>query len=171
MNQPSEIGSQRSESPGSGELPPRTSDLRPPASGLWIWLCRLALAGVYLYAAVPKIADPAGFAKSIYNYQMLPDAAINPLALFLPWLELFAAVALLAAPPLRRGALALIAAMTVVFIGAIGSAMLRGIDIDCGCFSTTGKGMRTGWAHLLLDFALLALCVALARSGRSRAAA
>lgn len=165
MKTTAEASGQRSENP------PRTSGRRSPIAVLWIWFCRLALAGVYLYAAVPKIDDPAGFAKSIYNYQLLPDAAINPLALILPWLELFAAVALVAAPPLRRGALALIAAMTVVFIGAIGLAMLRGIDIDCGCFSTTGKGMRTGWAHLLLDFALLALCFALARRDRGKPAA
>lgn len=136
------------------------SALRPPFSAVLLWSCRLLLAAVYLAAAWPKIADPAGFARSIFNYQLLPDALINPLALFLPWLELFAALALLAVTPLRRGALQLIAAMTVVFIGAIASAMARGIDIDCGCFSTTGEGMRTGWLHLVLDFALLALCVA-----------
>jgi len=132
-----------------------------------IWFCRLALAGVYLYAAWPKIIDPAGFARSIFNYQLLPDAAINPLAIFLPWLELFAAVALLVAPPLRRGALWLIGAMTVVFIGAIASAVARGIDIDCGCFSTTGQGMKAGWLHLLLDVALLAACIIHARLDRA----
>jgi putative oxidoreductase len=131
-----------------------------------LWLLRLALAGVYLYAAWPKIVDPAGFAKAIYNYQMVPDAFINLMAVFLPWLELFAALALLLVPPLRRGALLLIAAMTVVFIAAIGIAMARGINIDCGCFSTTGQGMRTGWLHLLLDFGLLACCVALFRLER-----
>ena len=131
-----------------------------------IWLCRIELALVFLAAAWPKISDPAGFAKSIFNYQLLPDVAINPLAIFLPWLELFSAFALLAAPALRRGALWLIAAMTVVFIGAIASAMARGLDIDCGCFSTTGHGMRTGWLHLLLDFDLLALCIAHARLDR-----
>jgi hypothetical protein len=103
--------------------------------------------------------DPAGFAKNIFNYHLLPDLAINPLAIFLPWLELFSALALIFVSHFRRGALWLVAAMTVVFIGAIGSAMARGINIDCGCFSTTGTGMKTGWLHLLLDFALLALCI------------
>ncbi len=131
-----------------------------------IWYCRIFPAFVFLVAAWPKISDPAGFAKSIYNYQLLPDVAINPLTIFLPWLELFAALALLFAPPLRRGALWLIAAMTAVFIGAISLAMARGIDIDCGCFSTTGHGMRAGWLHLLLDFALLAACIVHARLDR-----
>ncbi len=120
-----------------------------------VWAARVALAAVFLYAAVPKIADPAGFAKSIFNYQLLPDAAINPLALFLPWLELLTAVALLAVPRLRRGALFLLGGMLLVFILAISSAMLRGLNIDCGCFSTSGTGTRAALPHLLLDIALL----------------
>jgi uncharacterized membrane protein YphA (DoxX/SURF4 family) len=131
--------------------------------GEGVWYCRVFLAFVYLLAAWPKLLDPAGFAKALNNYQLLPDAFINLLAIYLPWLELFAALALLFAPPLRRGAVWLIAAMTVVFIVAIASAMLRGIDIDCGCFSTTGKGMRAGWLHELLDVALLAACILHAR--------
>lgn len=119
------------------------------------WAARIVLAAVFLYAAVPKIADPAGFAKSIFNYQALPDAAINPLALFLPWLELIAALALLAVPRLRRGALLLIGGMLIVFILAISSAMLRGLNIDCGCFSTSGTGTRAALPHLLLDIVLL----------------
>lgn len=118
---------------------------------------RAILAVVFLAAAIPKIRDPAGFAKSIHHYQLLPDAWINPLAIFLPWLEWVVAVALLIAPRLRRGALLLIAAMLVMFIGAIGSAMARGINIDCGCFSTGGNGMRAGGPHLVFDLALLTL--------------
>lgn len=130
------------------------------------WWCRFILAGIYLIAAWPKIGDPAGFAKAIFNYQMLPDAFINPMAVFLPWIELFAALALVFVPPLRRGALWLITAMNIVFIVAIGTAMARGINIDCGCFSTSGGGMKTGWLHLLLDFGLLACCATLFRLER-----
>jgi uncharacterized membrane protein YphA (DoxX/SURF4 family) len=130
-------------------------------------LLRLILAGVFGYAAVPKILDPAGFAKSIHNYQMLPDAMINPLAIYLPWLELLAAVALVVIPSLRRGARLLIALMLVVFIVAIGSAMARGINIDCGCFSTTGGGMKAGVPHLLLDAALLVIALLPGRPGEA----
>lgn len=130
------------------------------------WWCRFILAGVYLLAAWPKIADPAGFAKAINNYQLVPGGFINAMAVGLPWLELFAALALVFVPPLRRGALWLFTGMTVVFIFAIGSAMKAGIDISCGCFSTSGGGMKTGWLHLLMDFGLLACCVALFRLDR-----
>lgn len=131
-----------------------------------VWFCRLLLANVYLFAAVPKITDPAGFAKSISNYQMVPDGLINLMAIFLPWLELFAAQALLAGPLLRRGALWWLTFMNAVFSVAIASAMAHGINIDCGCFSTSGEGLRTGWAHLVLDLGLLVACGVLFRLDR-----
>ena len=133
------------------------------ASDCMLHVLRLILAGVFVYAAIPKIMDPAGFAKSINNYQLLPGTFINLPAIYLPWLELLAAIALVAVPRLRRGALALITLMLVVFIAAIGSAMARGIDIDCGCFSTTGQGMKAGWLHELMDVALLAIALWLIR--------
>lgn len=132
------------------------------------WGCRLFVAGVFLVAAWPKLLNPAGFAKNIHAYNLLPDAWVNALAIFLPWLELMAALALLLLPMLRRGALVALAGMTAVFIGAIASAMARGINIDCGCFSTTGQGMRTGWLHLLLDAALLVACIVVYVMDRSR---
>lgn len=150
----------------NGDSESQIPGLRLPV--IAVWLGRIELAGIYLAAAWPKIGDPAGFGKSIAGYQLLPDAAISPLAIFLPWLELFTALALLFFAPLRRGALWLLGAMTTVFIVAIGSAVARGIDIDCGCFSTTGQGARTGWLHIFLDAALLGLCIMLARVGSAR---
>jgi hypothetical protein len=57
--------------------------------------------------------------------------------------------------------------MLLVFIAAIGSAMVRGINIDCGCFSTTGAGMKAGWQHELLDVALLVIAWLLGRADAS----
>lgn len=128
-----------------------------------VWLGRLALAGTYLVAARPKLLDPAGFAKAIHNYQLLPDGAVNLLAIYLPPLELLTALALLFVPAGRRGALLLLNLMTTVFIVAIGSAVFRGINIDCGCFSTSGQGLRTGWWHIGLDVVLLAIGLLLHR--------
>ncbi len=125
---------------------------------------RLAIGITFIYAAVPKIHDPAGFARSIHNYQLLPDAAVNPLAIFLPWLEIICGIAVIALPRLFRSALVWLAAMLVIFIGAIASAIARGINIDCGCFSTSGQGMRAGVPHLLLDLVLLAAAVWALRS-------
>ncbi len=72
------------------------------------WLARLSLAGVFLAAAAPKLADPAAFAAAIANYQAFPDVSVNLIATLVPTLELIGALALLTpwrrggAPPARR---------------------------------------------------------------------
>ena len=115
-----------------------------------VWLSRLASGGVFIYASVHKILYPALFARDIYNYQLLPDAWINPLAIYLPWLELFCGLALISVRPLRGGAALLIGGMLVAFIAAIISAMARGLDIHCGCFTSTGTH-ALGWLNLALE--------------------
>ena len=128
---------------------------------------RAILSGVFLLAAVPKIQDPAGFAKMVNNYQLAPGSMVNLVAHFLPWLELVAGVAVILpmARSLRRAGLALIGIMLLVFIGAQLWAWAKGIDTACGCFSTTG-GKSAGISGALLNLGLLALtCFSLAVGG------
>jgi len=127
----------------------------PAALGL---ACRLAAGATFLYASLDKIADPAGFARAIFHYRLLPTTLLHPFALLLPWLEAVAGVALLAGL-LRRGAALLAAGMTVVFLGAIAAALMRGLDISCGCFHTEG-GHAVGIGLLWRDLLLLAVCLA-----------
>ena len=97
---------------------------------------RIALAFVFLAAAPQKIAAPADFAASIASYLILPDVLNNFTALVLPWLEIVVAFMLLCLVWTGM-ALFLANAMLVAFLAAIVSAYLRGIDISCGCFSTS----------------------------------
>ena len=107
-------------------------------SNRWLILgIRLVLGFVFIYASVDKIAHPAEFAQSIYNYRMMPHATINLMAILMPWLELICGV-LLAIGVLWRGSALLIGFMLLVFIIAISTALLRGLDISCGCFSVEG---------------------------------
>lgn len=99
------------------------------------WAFRVALGVVFIFAAAPKIADPLGFAKSIANYHLVPDALINAMAITLPWIELCCGLALVLGLSPRANLLA-VEALLLVFIVAIVSAMSRGLDISCGCFST-----------------------------------
>lgn len=104
--------------------------------GLILWgerLGRWALALIFLAAALPKIMDPSGFASDISHYAMLPDVVINPLAVVLPWIEAVAALALLSGFA-AEGAVLLTALMLAAFLGGLGQAWIRGLDIDCGCF-------------------------------------
>lgn len=125
------------------------------------WVVRLVLGGVFAYAAVGKLADPTGFAREIANYQLLPDYAQH-VAVSLPTTELVAALTLFA--PDRRwrraGALA-IAALLAVLLVAVTSVVLRGINVDCGCFGA-GSGAVT-WLTVLRNTGLLGLALYLVR--------
>jgi uncharacterized membrane protein YphA (DoxX/SURF4 family) len=118
-------------------------------------LFRLVLGGIFVYAGVAKIIDPAGFAQSIHNYQILPELLVQPAAIILPWVEVVGGAALL----LRwwtGGASLLLSALMLVFFIALSITIARGLDISCGCFSSTGAG-KVSWLYLIRDFTLFAM--------------
>jgi uncharacterized membrane protein YphA (DoxX/SURF4 family) len=127
----------------------------------------LLVGAVFIFAGLTKIVDfqpfrvldPMDFARDIDNYKILPWWMSVQLALYLPWLEIICGIALV----LRRlysGALALLLALLVVFIGASFAAKARGIDITCGCFGHVSDQLSFAW-HMVLDLAILAAVVAL----------
>ena len=127
--------------------------------GPLVILCRLVLGGVFIYASLDKIANPAEFAKAIGNYHVLPFGLENLLALFLPWLELLTGI-LLIAGIMVDGATILIISMNIVFIFAISQALARGISIECGCFSvSTEGGNNIGFQTILRDFVYLIMAI------------
>ena len=119
-------------------------------------LCAMALALVFITAALPKIMHPAGFSLSIYRYQILPHGAVNLLAIYLPWIELFSAGFILW-PRYRQAAAMLVFAMLLMFTVAIVVSMLRGIDVACGCFTVDPDAHRLGWQNVFRNVALLAM--------------
>jgi uncharacterized membrane protein YphA (DoxX/SURF4 family) len=132
------------------------------------WALGLVLGGVFLYASYDKILHPADFAKIVYHYQVigpsdkLPPLVPNLLAVTLPWVEVVLGVCLIVGP-WRREAAALSAALLLVFVVAVSSALLRGIDIqNCGCFSVSAEGRAAGLKLILGDLALLAGALILA---------
>jgi hypothetical protein len=123
----------------------------------WLFhLFRLTLGLVFVYASYDKILHPQAFALAVYNYQLLPEAVINFVALTLPWLELFLGLCLLFSIWLP-GATVVAAGLLVVFLGALAFNQIRGIDTHCGCFSTETKDGPAGWGTVLRDFGFLAI--------------
>jgi len=116
-------------------------------------LVRLIVGAVFIYASLDKLAEPAAFAQSVANYRLVPLPLLHLFAWLLPILEAVCGVALILGWQ-RRGAALLIAAMTVMFIIAIAAALIRDLDISCGCFHTAG-GHAVGRDLLLRDIALL----------------
>lgn len=116
--------------------------------------CRLALGATFVYAGLSKAGAVDAFARDIAAYQLLPYALNYLVAGTLPYVELLAGFLLLMDRKVRAASV-LLALLTVVFIGAILSGMLRGLQIDCGCF---GRGAPTpAWLALLRDIGILVL--------------
>ena len=117
-------------------------------------ICRLILAVIFLLASVPKIIAPHEFAIAVFRYQLLPDAAINLMAIFLPWIELVAAIAILF-PRASDGAAAILFGLLAVFTVAISIDLIRGINISCGCFTLDADAGPIGWWEVVRDVGLM----------------
>ncbi|MBI5685332.1 MAG: DoxX family protein [Verrucomicrobia bacterium] len=118
------------------------------------------LGGVYIAAGALKIADPMAFARSITDYDLLPDALVPAAAVLLPWWEV-AAGALAVIGRWRAGALTLLAGMSAVFLAAGAATLARGLSPECGCFGPLGG--RLGAVTLLVELTVLAAGVWLLR--------
>lgn len=98
-------------------------------------LAKIVLSLVFVYAGFLKVQDPQNFLIQLRAYDLLGDPWAALMALFLPWLEIFAGAALF----VRRlvlGAGLMIAAMLLMFLGGLASAWARGLNIACGCFGS-----------------------------------
>ena len=124
------------------------------------WLARLTLAGVFLAAALPKIADPLAFAAAIANYRVFPDGLLHVIATVVPALELVGALAVLTGWRLRGGA-SLLGGLLLAFTVLLAASLARGLDLDCGCFGRSDQVDPVGPLHLVRNVVLLALCAVL----------
>ncbi|MBS1767278.1 MAG: DoxX family membrane protein [Acidobacteria bacterium] len=131
-------------------------------------LCAWGLGLTFLAAALPKLADPPGFAEAIHAYQLVPGAALAPMALVLPWLEGLVALALIAGF-LRRNAALIAALLLALFMAALAINLVHGHPVDCGCFGaaaprSVAERLRAMRLDLLRDGALMILAVLVLRS-------
>ena len=113
------------------------------------FFCRLGLGVLFIYSAWSKISNPEEFAYSVSRYRMLPDFTIGIFSLTMPMLELLAGLAMLFTKWLRESAL-LVAGMLAMFIVALVQALVRGLEISCGCFGVPSVGGREELAIALV---------------------
>lgn len=132
---------------------------------------RLALAGVFLFAAYAKMKPQPGmpwsvasvktslamFAMGVDSYQMLSTNGVEFVSHWLPPFELFLGSWLLAGIALRYSAL-----VTTLLLGGFFAVQFRvylqGKEISCGCF---GPGERLGPLSLLRDASFIAVALAI----------
>ena len=115
---------------------------------------RILGGGLFVYAGIIKVIDPHHFRAAIASFQIVPEAYLSPIALMLPPLELLAGGAwILNRVP--RSAAVILLALCVVFLGALGIAVWRGVPADCGCFGSLGaSGLTNLWTALIRDVLL-----------------
>jgi Methylamine utilisation protein MauE len=92
-----------------------------------------ALALILFAAAWHKLSEPEVFAGALQAYELLPTGAVVPVARLVPFVEAAIGVGVLV-PPTRRMALIALAALMLLYAGAIAVNLWRGRrQIDCGC--------------------------------------
>ncbi len=117
------------------------------------FIARFILGSVFIYASFHKIANPSEFAEIINNYKLFPEFSINIFAIILPWVELIAGLLLILGKYIK-GSTAILSTLLIIFIIAISINIIRGLDFDCGCFSSSGKGSNP-YSLLFRDILLL----------------
>lgn len=124
---------------------------------------RLLVGGVFIYAGFAKAASPQPFAESIAAFDLAPVAWSNVLALSLPPLESLIGGLLLSGWRTRTAAFCALV-LTIIFLIAIVSAIIRGLPVDCGCFGFSASRLSPAirlWIDLGRDVLLLAATLAI----------
>ena len=142
--------------------PGKVKPVPPAAHRRWVITALRTLTGVvFVYAGQAKIQDPASFADSIDSFRLVPTAFDNLIALGLPPFEMLVGFFLIVGWRVRTMAFCALLASGVFFL-ALGSAWVRGIPVDCGCFGTSLPVAARGshmWISLGRDL-LLAMVTA-----------
>lgn len=142
-----------------------------PAWRFWsLLVLRIVLGLVMLYAAVPKFfdwenfsfsefsstfpppIDLSPFARIIYNYRVLPVELVNLAGMVVPSLEMLCAFCLLAGCWLWPATI-ILTILQSTFLAGMVQAMIRGLDIHCGCF--VGVDTKVGFLTLGRDSLIL----------------
>ena len=122
-----------------------------------IAITRIYLALLFILSGLDKINDLSGFAQSIENYKLLPISVVNILAIIIPWFEVVAGGLLLVGIYIRENSI-IIFTLLLVFTISIASAVMRNLDIDCGCQGTF-DGQKVGMLKIIENTALIIVSI------------
>lgn len=123
-------------------------------------IVRVLVGALFIGAGVAKIGHFNDLAAAIAGFRILPEAAVGPLAVLLPFFEVGLGLYLVLGL-FTRTAAAIGAAMLTIYAAAIASAVIRHIPANCGCFGPQDTA-TADWPHVVADLALAAVCALVA---------
>jgi uncharacterized membrane protein YphA (DoxX/SURF4 family) len=119
-----------------------------------LFISRLALGIIFIYASYDKALNPLAFAQIIHNYRITPPSLINISAITLPWIELLAGMLIIIGFRVK-GANLILGGLLVFYIILLSVTAARGININCGCFSTSASVRSNLVAVIIRDVVFL----------------
>jgi putative oxidoreductase len=132
---------------------------------------RVALGGMFAFAAYNKLANPQEFAFSVKAFKILPDHLAVLATFVLPWLEMICGVLLIGGVWTRAAALVGVGQLAL-FIGGIISVLERGLNVKCGCFGKYDLFCSgpLGWCNVGQNAMFVAIGLVILATGPGRLA-
>ena len=122
-------------------------------------LMRVVLTAALGIAGLSHVQNHYAHYTAVSAYRLLPPSAVTAVALYVPWLLVGLAVAIWS-PRLRVVSGLVASVLLLAFVVVQGSAMWRGLAIDCGCFGVV-HSETIGVRSLLRTLILAAVAIAL----------
>ena len=103
----------------------------------FIWTVRTIIALIFIYSGVVKFLNLYEFGEVISRYHILPQGIEIPFASLIVAAEIILGLLFILGVYEKETGVFLIL-LNIVFIFAMFTAIVRGIDTSCGCFSKEG---------------------------------
>ncbi|OGU59249.1 MAG: hypothetical protein A2X64_01785 [Ignavibacteria bacterium GWF2_33_9] len=99
-----------------------------------VLFCRILIGTFFIVVGVSKIGNGAEFAKEIGNYAIIPEQFLNLASIAFAWSETILGLFFIFGIEVKATGIAIFVFL-LLFTTAIGIAILRGLSIECGCYS------------------------------------
>jgi len=118
---------------------------------------RMIVGLIFLLSAIGKLMDLNGSVGAVYNFQVLPDALIEPFGYALPFIELLCALGLLFGVLTRLSAFGIGLMSLVFFIVKMIVMFGQHRSVLCGCFGALMDTFAS--VTIYMDIPMLLLCM------------
>jgi len=122
------------------------------------WILRIGLGMFFVWSGVVKLQDLQAFTEAVGNYQIVGEPWDAIIAYLLPWVEIFAGLAV-ASGFGKSGGLVILLGMLIVFNVAIAWVWSKGLNINCGCYGKDSEPTNYP-LKLAANFGLILVSVA-----------